>query len=61
MKRKNVSKQIDFNNLVFYFKTKKGPGKLTSFKGLLNFFKDIIDGYTALEKAKENKKKLNQI
>ena len=61
MKRKNVSKQIDFNNLVYHFKAKKGPGKFTSFRDLLNFFKDIIDGYTTLEKAKENQKKLNQI
>ena len=61
MKRKNVSKQIDFSNLVYHFKAKKGPGKFISFKGLLNFYKGIIDGNTALEKAKKNKKKLNQI
>ena len=40
---------------IYYFKGKSDPKKIISFKGPLRY-KNIKDGYTTLEKAKENKK-----
>ena len=50
----NLSKHIDFNNLIHYFKGEGGPKKFIGFKGPLSFYKNIKDGYTMLEKAEEN-------
>ena len=47
----DLSKQIDFNNLIYYFKSKDGcPIHLISFKGPLGFYRNILDGHTTLEK-----------
>ena len=47
----NLSRQINLNNLFCYFKSENGSKNVISFKGPLNFYKTIKDGYTALEKA----------
>ena len=54
----NLCKQIDFNNLTYYFKNYRDPKKFIVFKGILGFYRNINDGYTTLEKAEESKKKL---
>ena len=56
-----LSKQIDFDNLNYYFKGERGPKIFIGCKGPLNFYKTLKDGYTTVEKAEENKKKINQI
>ena len=48
---------MDFNNFVYYFKSKGVSKNFISFKGPLMFYKNIKDGYTKLEKAEENQKK----
>ena len=51
----NLSKQIDFNNLIYYFQGESGPRNFIG--SPLNFCKNVkIYGYTPLEKAEENKK-----
>ena len=61
----NLSKQINFNNLIYNFKGKNGPKSFIGFKGPLGFYKNIKDGYTTLEKAEESQKNfksdINQI
>ena len=57
----NISQQTDFNILVYYFKDKSGSKNFIGFKGPFGFYKNRKDGDTTLEKAEENKKKLNQI
>ena len=56
----NLSKQIDFNNLTYYFKGESAPKNVIGFKGPLGFYKYIKDGFITLEKAEENKKNLSQ-
>ena len=51
----NLSKQIDFNNLIYCFKGESSR-KIYCFKGPLNFYENIKDGYLTLEKAEENLK-----
>ena len=60
---KNLSKEINFNNLIYYFKSKIGPKNFISFKGPLGFYKNVKDGYITLEKAEENQEKshLNEL
>ena len=41
----NLSKQIHFNNLVYYFKGESGTKYFISFKGPLALYKNIKDGY----------------
>ena len=53
----NLSKQIDFNNLVYYFKGGSGPKIFIDFKGLPGLHRNIKDGYTILEKEEDNQKK----
>ena len=57
-----ISKEIDFNNLTYYFKT---PGiswkSFIKFKGPLVFSKEIKKGNISLTKAEEDKMNLNQI
>ena len=59
---KNINKQIDFNNLVYYFTT---PGlaliKFIRFKVPIHIYNDIKNGNAALETIEENQKqfKLN--
>ena len=38
-KRKDLSKQIDFNNLIYHHKSKNFPKMPVCFKGLLKFYK----------------------
>ena len=47
----NSSKQIDFNNLTYYFKGKSAWLIFIGFKGPLGFNKNIREGYIAIEKA----------
>ena len=49
----NFSKQIDLNDLIYYFKGGKSPNYFISFKGPLAFYKNIKDSYVTLEKAEE--------
>ena len=51
-----LSKHIDFNNLVYYFKGESGSKNFISFRGPLNFYKNIKNDHTSLEKAEKNKK-----
>ena len=53
----NLSKKIDFNNLVYYFKSKRDPKDFIGFKGPLGFYKNIKGGYITLEKADKKSKK----
>ena len=46
----NFSEQIDFNNLIYYFKGESGPKNFIGFKGPPNVYKNIKDDYTTLEK-----------
>ena len=53
----DLSKQIDFDSLVYYFKAENVSKNVINFKGPLSFYRNIKDGYATLEKAEENKKK----
>ena len=53
----NLSKQISFNNLLYYFNSNSYPKRFIGFKGPLAFYKMIRDGYTTLEVAEGNQKK----
>ena len=57
----DVSKQIDFNNLTYHYKSKNGPKNFLGFKLPLNLYRTITEGYIILEKAEEHKKTLNRI
>ena len=48
----NLSSQIDFNNLIYYFNSESCPKNSIGFEGPLGFYKSTKDGYRALEKAK---------
>ena len=58
----NVSKQTNFNNLIYYFKGQSGPKDFISFNTLttneqfFQLFIKIKDDYTTLEKAEEKQK-----
>ena len=62
---KNLSKQIDFNNLNHYFRSKSALKNFIGFKGPLGFYENIKEGYTILknagEKQKEFKSDINEI
>ena len=49
-----LSKQIDFNNLICYFKVESGSRDFINFKGPLALFGNIKNGCITLEKAEEN-------
>ena len=57
----NLSKQINFDKLIYYFKRETDPKKIISFEGRLAFFKNIKDRYTTLNKAEEKKIDINEI
>ena len=61
----DLSKQIDFNNLFYYYKGRNGPKNFVGFKGPLSFYRSIKEGNITLAKAKEQQKefksKLNEI
>ena len=53
----NISKQIDFNNLTYYFKNKNiRPINFVGFGGPLHIFNKIKNGNTSAEKIKEDQK-----
>ena len=52
----DLSKQIDFNNLTYHYKGKTAPKIFIASKGLLGFYKNIKEGYIALEKAEKKQK-----
>ena len=59
---KDLSRQINLNNLTFYFKDKRiSPINFIGFKAPLHFYRDIFDGDIELAKAEKNQKqfKLN--
>ena len=49
----NLSKQIDFNNFIYYLKSKKAPRKFLGFKGSLGFYKNIKEAHITLKKQKK--------
>ena len=53
----NLSIQVNFNNLIYYFKAKSDTKKFIGFKGPLGLYKNIKNRYTTLENAGENQKK----
>ena len=54
---KDLSRQIDLNNLTYYFKNKSvSPINFTGFKASLHLYRDIFDGNIELEKAEEDQK-----
>ena len=58
----NLSRQIDFNNLTYYSKTKRTSPKLFNvFKAPLGFSRKIRDRDATLEKQRLTKKCLTQI
>ena len=62
----NISKEIDFNNLIHYFKGSNiAPINRIDFKGSMRIRNEIINGDTTIKKTEENKKqfkwKLNEI
>ena len=52
----NVSKQIDFNNLTYYFNGEGDWKGLINVKRPLAVSKNVNNGYITLEKTKKNKK-----
>ena len=61
----HLSKQIDFNNLIYHNKGNAPAKTFMGFKGPLIFFQNIKKGNIALEKAEEEQKefksKLNKL
>ena len=54
---KYLSKQIDHNNLTYYFKDKSNsPINFIGFKAPLHLYRDIFDGNIILAKAEEDQK-----
>ena len=47
----NLSKQINFNNLTYYFKGNSDTRTFVGFKDLLGFYENMKNGYTKLEKT----------
>ena len=56
--KQNVGKQIDFNNLTYYFKGKSAPKTFIGFKGPLGFYKNIKEAYITLKKAEKKTKRI---
>ena len=62
----NISKETDFNNLIYYFKGSNiAPINFIGFKGPMHICNEIINGDITIEKIEENQKqfksKLNEI
>ena len=58
---KDFRRQIDLNNLTYYFKGKSiSPINFIGFKAPLRLYRDIFSGNIELAKAEEDQKKLNQ-
>ena len=61
----NISKETDFNNLIYYFKGSNiAPINFIGFKGQMHIHNEIIDGDTTIQKIEEDQKdfksKLNE-
>ena len=56
MKVQNLSKQVDFTNLPYYFEGRSAPKAVIAFKGPLGFYENIKVCYITLEKAEEKTK-----
>ena len=57
----NIGKQIDFNNLTYYFKNKNiSPINFIGFRGLLHIYNNIKNGNTLLGKIGKDQNNLNQ-
>ena len=52
----NLSEQIDFDNLTYYFKGKSAPKGFIGFKGPLDFYKHINEGYITVKKSRAKQK-----
>ena len=52
----DLSKQIDFNNLICHYKHNTALKTFIGFKGPLGFYRNIMEDYLALEKTKEEQK-----
>ena len=53
----NLSKQINYADITYYFKGKeRSPKYFSNFQFSLKFFKEIRDGEITMKKAKENQK-----
>ena len=62
----NIGEQINFNNLIYYFKGKNiSPINFIGFKGLMHIYNNIKNDNTSIEKMKKDQKqfksKLNEI
>ena len=53
-----LSKQIDFNNLSYYYKSKNDPNNFIGFIGPLSFYRSIKEGNRTLEKSEEQQKEI---
>ena len=49
----NLSKQIAFHNLIYYFKDEKNPKNFINLNGSLAFYKNNKGGCGTIEKAEE--------
>ena len=63
---KNLSIQIDINNLTYYFKNENNSTiTFSGFKAILHLYRDIFNGNVKLAKAEEDQKQfksdLNEI
>ena len=54
----DLSNQIEFNNLTYYYKGKNDPKKFIGFQGPLMFYRSIKEGNITLIKAEEQQKEL---
>ena len=54
---RNLRKQINFNNLTYYFKSNSNQKSFISFKAPLGFYINIKHRYTTLEKNRKKSKK----
>ena len=62
----NIGEQINFDNLIYYFKGKNiSPINFTGFRGLMHIYSNIKNGNTSIEKMEKDQKqfksKLNEI
>ena len=57
VKLKKISKQININDLIYYFKGESGSKRFINFKGPSSSGKSIRNGYTTLEITEEDEKK----
>ena len=56
---RDLSKQIDFNNLIYHYKSENVPKIFLCFKGPIKIFKNIKEGNITLKNQKNNKINLN--